>query len=297
VVRRPWLAAVLPVLLALAWAAPATGPVLLALAFAVTTRRRVRAALAGVVLAGVALGFFWSLSWPLADKALLLAGCGLWLAPWAVAGWRAERPSATTHADPAETPDTDFAPTAFAEVTNPLRRPTSPVRPATVSVPRWTAWAGVLCAAATLLIVNLAIRDHEALIAHGRPVFVELAPVDPRSLMQGDYMALRYRYDAPLSAQLEAHDRFDRPRVRARVDARGVAVLQRLDDASPRAADELAIELTPKGGRWTVVSDAWFFREGDGARWQAARYGEFRVMPDGRALLVGMADANLKPIR
>ena len=54
--------------------------------------------------------------------------------------------------------------------------------------------------------------------------------------------------------------------------------------------------MTPKGGRWTLVTDAWFFREGDGERWQKARYGEFRVAPDGRALLVGMADAELKPI-
>ena len=38
------------------------------------------------------------------------------------------------------------------------------------------------------------------------------------------------------------------------------------------------------------------FREGDGQRWEQARYGEFRVEPDGRALLVGMADAQLRPI-
>jgi uncharacterized membrane-anchored protein len=45
------------------------------------------------------------------------------------------------------------------------------------------------------------------------------------------------------------------------------------------------------------VTDAWFFPEGDGARWSGARFGEFRLLPDGRALLVGMADRELKPIR
>ena len=44
------------------------------------------------------------------------------------------------------------------------------------------------------------------------------------------------------------------------------------------------------------MTDAWFFKEGEAQRWQAARFGEFRVLPDGRALLVGMADANLQPI-
>lgn len=45
-----------------------------------------------------------------------------------------------------------------------------------------------------------------------------------------------------------------------------------------------------------VVTDAWFFKEGDAALWQTAKFGEFRVLPDGRALLVGMADADLKAI-
>jgi len=64
----------------------------------------------------------------------------------------------------------------------------------------------------------------------------------------------------------------------------------------PLAPGEQRFELTPRGGRWTLVTDAWYFREGDGQRWEQARYGEFRVEPDGRALLVGMADAQLRPI-
>jgi len=65
---------------------------------------------------------------------------------------------------------------------------------------------------------------------------------------------------------------------------------------APLAAGEMRIELTPKGERWMLVSDAWFFRDGDGKRWEAARYGEFRVTPDGKALLVGLADAQLQAI-
>ena len=53
-------------------------------------------------------------------------------------------------------------------------------------------------------------------------------------------------------------------------------------------AGEMRIELTPKGGRWILVSDAWFFREGEAERWARAKYGEFRVDADGRALLVGL---------
>jgi uncharacterized membrane-anchored protein len=84
----------------------------------------------------------------------------------------------------------------------------------------------------------------------------------------------------------------------AGIDARGVATLLRpYDPRIPPAEGELLLELTPKGGRWTLATDAWFFREGDAERWQAARYGEFRVTPEGEALLVGLADAELRPIQ
>ena len=37
-----------------------------------------------------------------------------------------------------------------------------------------------------------AVNDKETTILKGKLVYLELAPVDPRSLMQGDYMALYY---------------------------------------------------------------------------------------------------------
>src|ERR1700754_1132632 len=46
-------------------------------------------------------------------------------------------------------------------------------------------------------IANWAILGRERLKASGTLVYLELAPVDPRSLMQGDYMALRYAIDRP----------------------------------------------------------------------------------------------------
>lgn len=44
------------------------------------------------------------------------------------------------------------------------------------------------------------------------------------------------------------------------------------------------------------MTDGWYFAEGDASRWEQARFGEFRVQPDGKALLVGMADEQLVPI-
>jgi uncharacterized membrane-anchored protein len=45
-----------------------------------------------------------------------------------------------------------------------------------------------------------------------------------------------------------------------------------------------------------LVTDAWFFKEGEAERWSRAKYGEFRVGADGRALLVGMRGRNLEKL-
>ncbi|CAG0878818.1 unnamed protein product [Cyprideis torosa] len=63
---------------------------------------------------------------------------------------------------------------------------------------------GITIALATLAIilavVNWSIVGKEKHLADGRKIYLELAPVDPRSLMQGDYMALRFRLaDEPIS--------------------------------------------------------------------------------------------------
>jgi uncharacterized membrane-anchored protein len=58
----------------------------------------------------------------------------------------------------------------------------------------------------------------------------------------------------------------------------------------------LRIELTPKDGGWILVTDAWYFAEGEAQRWSLARYGEFRVDETGRALLVGLHGRDLEPL-
>ena len=90
--------------------------------------------------------------------------------------------------------------------------------------------------------------------------------------------------------------RVQRPRAVAQVDERGVARLVRIDAGEPLQPGELHIELTPKQGRWILVSDAWFFAEGEAQRWARARYGEFRVDAQGHALLVGLRGPDLQAL-
>ena len=275
--------AVAAVLAMLAWFMPALGATLLAL-MVLALAHRWRLAAACALAAAWTLGaFYYQLQWLLADKAVLLAAAGavlaalVWVNPMRMAG--SANASATTAS----------ATTASG----------SPTRPRVQRDARlWDILGGALL---TLLVTNGAIWQKESLIAQGTKVYIPLAPVDPRSLMQGDYMRLNFTAINASTLPLLGDLGGQRPHLVMKLDARGVASMVRLyplDTTVPDglAAGELLLELTPKDGRWVVVTDAWFFKEGDAALWQSAKFGEFRVLPNGQALLVGMADAALKVI-
>src|SRR5690606_21584951 len=82
-----------------------------------------------------------------------------------------------------------------------------------------------------------------------------------------------------------------------RRDPRQVARFVRLQAAPlPCAADELALRYRVRNGRPRIVTNAWFFPEGQAERYAPARYGEFRVGQDGEALLVALRDQELRPL-
>lgn len=164
-------------------------------------------------------------------------------------------------------------------------------------------WRTVLLAlglVATLGIVNMAIGKRESLLRDGETVLLELAPVDPRSLMQGDYMALEFALAQDVRNRLD-HSRRDRRHADGYVvllrDADGRAVFQRVQPAvEPRIGDEIVLRYRLRGGNVRIVTNAWFFAEGDADRYAVARFGELRIGDDGEALLVAMRDAGLKPL-
>ena len=131
--------------------------------------------------------------------------------------------------------------------------------------------------------VNWSIVAKERIKTHGERIYLALAPVDPRSLMQGDYMALRFELASGLSAEAPG----SAPLL---VDANGVATLNPDTDAGG-----LHIRYRVRNGQVWLGTNAYFFEEGTAARYDRARYGEFRVdRESGEAVLVGLADEKLK---
>lgn len=145
-----------------------------------------------------------------------------------------------------------------------------------------------------LVVVNGAILSTERLLSTGDVVLLELAPVDPRSLIQGDYM--RLDYDIPVRAGADAS--WPRTgRLVVRLDSARVARFVRRHAGGALAPGERLLEYRMQHARMRIGSDAFFFQEGSAARYAAARYGELRVAPDGSGVLVGLRDAHLRPIR
>jgi len=136
-----------------------------------------------------------------------------------------------------------------------------------------------------LVAVNGSIFAKERIKSHGERIYLELAPVDPRSLMQGDYLALRFRIAQNLSTEASGS-------AALRIDERGVATL----DPQP-APGAPRIRYRVRNGSVWLGTNAYFFEEGTAERYTGAQYGEFRLDPEsGEAVLVGLRDEALNPL-
>jgi uncharacterized membrane-anchored protein len=83
-------------------------------------------------------------------------------------------------------------------------------------------------------------------------------------------------------------------RIVATLDAAAVATYRRLDDGTPLAADEVALRYRVRAGQMKFATNAYFFEEGTAERYANARYGVFRVAPNGDLLLTGMRGKDLQ---
>ncbi|HEY6720777.1 MAG TPA: GDYXXLXY domain-containing protein [Burkholderiales bacterium] len=167
----------------------------------------------------------------------------------------------------------------------------------------------IISCVAVLALVNFSIVGKERQLESGKVVYLELAPVDPRSLMQGDYMALRFKIANAARPAMDRAEpggvrRFARPgdlaaadgRIVVALDPSSIATYRRLDDGTPPAPNEILLRYRVREGQIKFATNAFFFQEGSAKRYEGARYGEFRVAPDGELLLTGLRDKELKPL-
>lgn len=151
----------------------------------------------------------------------------------------------------------------------------------------------ILAGLAVLGAANWTIVARENHLADGAVVLLELAPIDPRSLMQGDYMALRFKLENDAFGRRDREDLSD-GRIVVKLDARGVAAYVRLDGGEPLAAGERVLRYRVRDGKVKFATNAFFFQEGTARLYERARYGEFRASPGGELLLTHLRSEKLE---
>jgi uncharacterized membrane-anchored protein len=154
-----------------------------------------------------------------------------------------------------------------------------------------------------LLFFGFNIVKNEKVLSEGETVLLELRPVDPRSLMQGDYMTLHYEvcnHIYGLEAELNKFCvvQLDDDRVAHFVSlTNDAAVALREDELLLR----YSLEKNSWGGKfYTIGSDSYFFQEGTAIKYVTATYGMLKVVTKGEMIgtcsLVGLCDENKKLI-
>jgi uncharacterized membrane-anchored protein len=158
--------------------------------------------------------------------------------------------------------------------------------------------AVVLISALLILAgVNASIYGKEQLLTNGKVVLLELAPVDPRSLMQGDYMALRFKVaNEAFGTRIGGRQMPSDGRTVLLLDERNVATFKRLDNGTPLSVNEVVIRYRIRGDQPKFATNAFFFQEGHAKEYATARFGEFRVADNGECILTGLRDENLKQL-
>ena len=141
------------------------------------------------------------------------------------------------------------------------------------------------------------IKALEDIKANGKTVLLDLRPADPRALMMGDFMALRYREernaDVPKGKELAPSGQFI-----LTLDEHNVGKFTRVASGHDKLAKaEIKLNYIRQRRGVTFGAPRYYFQNGTAETYEDADYGIFKVEPSGRAILVGLADENFKRIK
>lgn len=139
-----------------------------------------------------------------------------------------------------------------------------------------------------LLFVFLQILAKEELRKSGELALFKLVPVDPRSLMQGDYMDLRYEV-----TELFYSGQPNRGVIVFKKDSSGVASLVRFQKNHELLQDhEYCIKYYKHKRGLSIGVQSFFFQEGSGHLYSQAKFAGIRVSKNGDKILTGLYDEN-----
>lgn len=175
----------------------------------------------------------------------------------------------------------------------------------------------ILALFSILIFVGLILK-HEDHLQNSQSIYIELAQVDPRSMLQGDYMALNYEL---YLAGLREGNPWDENRARnkkqevserqiqnqskilsyVQLDAQRRVIQTNFDQNQLKTNPENTVRLVLKNPSNQLqnlypAANSFLFAEGLEPCYRNAKYAELRVKPDGQVLLAGLVDEDLNSL-
>jgi len=144
-----------------------------------------------------------------------------------------------------------------------------------------------------LILFNNSIFEKEKVLSNGKLVLLKLAPVDPRSLMQGDYMRLNYE----ITWNIPTDSIPKRGYCVVKLDNNEIAEKVRFQQNNkPLNAGEYLIKYF--AGEWNlnIGAESYFFEEGQAEKYAVAKYGAVKIDKDGNSILIGLYNENIAKI-
>lgn len=170
-------------------------------------------------------------------------------------------------------------------------------------------WLYLTTSFLVLVVLNVLIVEKERVLEQGDVIRLELRPLDPRSMLQGDFMILNYALSTEVPRDyVETASR--KGTLVVSLDANRVASFERFDDGSPLQENErrlvfykrdesgsglFGFVFSGRGEIWPGPN-AWFFQEGQADVFAGALYAELRVSDDGERILTGVLGADFQPL-
>ncbi len=153
----------------------------------------------------------------------------------------------------------------------------------------------ILIVAVTMLIltaINFKIYQTEHSIKYGKSIYLKLAPIDPRSLMQGDYMALRYDIENELSDANLGNIK----KIVLTLNKNRVAKIKSFEKVDKLGKDDFLVSFKKKPYRAELkLAHRYYFQEGKAKTYQKAVYGKFKTNGS-KIILVNLADKDFKDL-
>ena len=161
---------------------------------------------------------------------------------------------------------------------------------------KWLAAATVFIA---IIAINININKKQDLIENGEVLLFPLAPVDPRSLMQGDYMRLRFDLARKIRDKLSDENKNNTIPIQqgfAIVEKGANQIVSFVELFENQELKKNQYKIPYKMRQYQVIftTNAFYFQEGKASHFQKARFGQFRISESGEMLLVNMVDKDFK---